>query len=177
MKTVRQKIHIDSKTNIIDAAKKAANKLGLSYNFEAIKFILDTENISIGQLRCAQFFNGKEYYIDIARAAYFLVVAGLIGSKQESKTDIEKLEEHANKILDTWQKRFDVGLLYLTLVCQLEERHFFVSGTTLSALTEMDSVNLLSSVKDCMHSMLVQEITEKSQLTNIRDSLIMLMNR
>lgn len=155
------------KEDTVTAVETAARKLNLFYNFEAVKYILDIEQISIGQLRCAQFFNGHEYYTDYNRAAYYLVLAGLIGSKQESKTDTEALEQHTYKILDNWQKKYDLCLLYLQLIKQLEERHFFADSATLTVMEQMSSMNTYTGFRNTIAEVIALEITELKQVSNI----------
>lgn len=159
---------IDTEIEDIEAA---AQRLGLSYNFECVKHILDIEKISFGQLRCAQFFNGTEYYYDTNRAAYYLVLAGLIGSKQEDKTNFEALEAHTYAILDAWQEKYgDLVLLYIQLIKQLEEHHFFITSATLEILEKMSSSSSYKSYDALIKSVLAQEMKERIQLSNMQNS-------
>lgn len=139
--------------------------LGLSYNFECIKYLLDRENISFGQLRCAQFFNGHDYYYDINRAAYYLVRAGLIGSKQVDKNNTVLLDAQTNKILNDWlEKNGNLALLYLQLIKQLEERHFFMDSATLTKLEQLASKTSYKPYEELIKSVIAQEIKERHQL-------------
>lgn len=157
----------------IEDIEAAAQHLGLSYNFECVKYLLDIEKISFGQLRCAQFFNGTEYYYDTNRAAYYLVLAGLIGSGQEDKNNYEALEVHTYAILDTWQEKYgDLVLLYIQLIKQLEERHFFITSATLETLEKMSSNSSYKSYDALIKSVIAQEIKEQLQIKQIQSSLV-----
>ena len=159
--------------NSIDEVEQAARKLGLEYNFECIKYLLDIEKISFGQLRCAQFFNGHDYYYDTNRAAYYLVLAGLVGSKQEDKHNTEALEEHTYKILNTWmEKQGPLSLLYIQLIKQLEERHFFMTSAALTTLEKMSSTSSYKSYAELIKSVLAQEMKEQMQLSHTQTSLM-----
>ena len=159
--------------NSIDEVEQAARKLGLEYNFECIKFLLDIEKISFGQLRCAQFFNGHDYYYDTNRAAYYLVLAGLVGSKQEDKHNTEALETHTYKILNNWLENYgSLALLYLLLIKQLEERHFFIDSATLTMLEKMNLSNSYKSCTDLIKSVLAQEMETTLVVQNTKKSLL-----
>ena len=160
--------------NKLDIIEEAARHLGLSYNFGCVKYILDKENISFGQLRCAQFFNGHDYYYDVNRAAYYLVLAGLVGSGQDTGEDHEALEKHTYKILDDWASNIgDIALLYLQLIKQLEERHFFITGATLEIMEQISSMNSYKSYNELIKSMIAQTMIERHKETSILTSLAM----
>lgn len=157
----------------LDNIEHAVRKLGLEYNFECIKYLLDIEQISFGQLRCAQFFNGHDYYYDTNRAAYYLVLAGLVGSKQEDKHNTEALEAHTYKILNNWLENYgSLSLLYLLLIKQLEDRHFFIDSATLMMLEKMNLSNSFKSCKELIKSVLAQEMETTLVIQNTKNSLL-----
>ena len=141
--------------NAFKKAERVIQHLNLQFNFRCVKYLLDVENIGIGQLRTAQFFNGKDYYLDFNRSAYLLVKAGLIGSKQFA-TESDALEDRIYEILDNWQELFGSLLsLHVLLVKQLEERHFFIE----SAAVENLQTSLTSStpfIKDLLKKLTAQ---------------------
>lgn len=157
----------------IEDLEKAVARLNLSYNFGCVKFILDTEKISFGMLRCAQFFNGTDYYYDYNLAAYHLVRAGLIGSEQESIKDLDALEAHTYKILDYWLANYgDLAGLYLQLIKQLEERHFFMTSATSEMIQKLSLRSSYKSYAELMNSLVVQGINEQMQLNHMQNTLM-----
>lgn len=156
----------------IDDIEKAVKRLNLNYNFKVIKTLLDIENISFGQLRCAQFYNGNDYYYDTNRAAFYLVLTGLFGSKQIDDITSDESLDKTYKILDNWQEKYgDLAFLYLQLIKQLEERHFFMDSAGLTMLEQMSSNSSYKQYTELMNSMLAQETKETIQIRQMQQSL------
>lgn len=153
----------------LQAIEKKFKRLNLQFTFRGLKYVLEHENTTLTLLRCAQFLdeNGNEV-IDVHRATFLLIQAGLISSKQESVQDIDKLEEHTYKIMEDWQKKYDLCTLFIQLALQLEKDHFFMSSTTMTLLKTASKLSTYSSGSDLMKSLIVLEGRANAELIKLR---------
>lgn len=157
--------------NAFEKAERVVQHLNLQYNFRCVKYLLDVENIGIGQLRTAQFFNGKDYYLDFNRSAYLLVKAGLIGSKQFT-TESATLEDRIYEILDNWQELFGSLLsLHILLIKQLDERHFFIESAAVENL-QKSLMNSTPFISDLLKKLTAQTEQEETILATMRKHAI-----
>lgn len=114
-------------TDSFKKAEAACNRLGLDYNFRSVKFLLDNEGITFGQLRVAQFFCNGKPIIDYVLGAYYLVLAGLAGSSKLESTDA--IYKRAEDIMFNWQNNIgSPELLWIILIYKVENLHFFIDS-------------------------------------------------
>lgn len=128
-------------------ALEVLNSYRLNWNFRSIKYILNTLNISMGQLRsCVYVKNGYPVF-DYLESTVNLIKAGLIGSKQFSESDVEKLEDRAYEIIEEWADHgWFIGTLHLMIINQMETKHFFMDTQDLRVINHLNSKNLQSDL-------------------------------
>lgn len=168
----RKKEHEQTVDEKLDSIEKAVRRLNLQYNFKAMKTLLDVENITFGLLRCAQFYDGNNFLQDTNLATYYLVLAGLYGSGQIADITSDESKDAAYKILDNWQDKYgSLTFLFLLLIKQLEERHFFMDSTELEMIQKISSNNSYKSYVELISSVLTQELRETLQVRHIQNVL------
>lgn len=130
-------------------AKHACDKLGLNYNFNSIKFVMDTYDIAFVQLQTASFWNYDEQRIvcDYIKATMILVQAGLVGSGYKYNT-VDDLETKAYEIITNWLKKYPIELLFILLNEIVEDRNFFMTSSQLQPMLLTTSKKTVKTVAE-----------------------------
>lgn len=141
--------------------KQAMDKLNsyqLQWTFRSVKYVLDTENISFGQLRsCVYTVNGQQQF-DYFKSIEILIKSGLIGSKQIDQKDKDKLNDKVNEIIDNWLELFSPPTLHLLIIHVMETKHFFTGMQDIKIVNYLNSIN---SQKDLGENLLKKELVER----------------
>jgi hypothetical protein len=132
-------------------AKHACDKLGLNYNFNSIKFVMDTYDIAFVQLQTASFWNYDEQRIicDYIKATMILVQAGLVGSGYKYNT-VDELETKAYEIITNWLKKYPIELLFILLNEIVEDRNFFMTSSQLQPMSQVKNTKTVIAVVEHM---------------------------
>lgn len=116
--------------------------MGLNFTYRGVKFIVDRYGISFGQLRAAQFFNGERAYYCPEEAAQYLIEAALVSSKKFTASEVEAIDEETDKIITDWMLHCgSLSLLFIILIQQLEERHFFMSAAEMEMIANTTALS------------------------------------
>lgn len=140
-------------------AKHACDKLGLNYNFNSIKFVMDTYDIAFVQLQTASFWNYDEQRItcDYIKATLILVQAGLVGSGYKYNT-VEELESKACEIITNWLKKYPIELLFILLNEIVEDRNFFMTSSQLQVMSMAINKETVKAVAEQMLNMKIHYV-------------------
>ena len=140
--------------------------MGLNFTYRGVKYIVDRYGISFGQLRAAQFFNGEKPYYCPEEAAQYLIEAALVSSKKFTACDTASIDEETDKIISDWMRHCgSLSILYVILIKQLEERHFFMSAAEMEMIA--NTTQLSNSLQTAAsHLMKMTLISLTRQITN-----------
>lgn len=132
------KSRIKNRPNSFADVETAYNNIGLDFNWESVRYLLDVEGIAFSQIKSATFFKKDKPVIDILTATLYGVMAGLVGSMPLYEQKHEFLYKRATEILTDWQESYgSIELLWLFIIKQLEERHFFIDSLDTKILQEL----------------------------------------
>lgn len=169
---------VDTEVNIDEAAIAEENKLNeseyikalnllnsyhLNWSYRSIKYIINTLNISLGQLRsCVYVKNGYPVF-DYIESTINLIKAGLVGSNQFKETDDDAMLDRAYEIMDEWSNNgWFIGTLHLMIINQMETKHFFMGTQDLRVINHTNSKNLQT---DLVTNLIKSDIEEKMKQT------------
>lgn len=145
--------------NIYKLAKAKLDEYGLKWTFRSINYILNTCNVSFGQLRSCVFVRDEQAYFDYFKATMLLIKAGLVGSKQYNENQKEELENKAYDIIEDFRETVGfVGTLHILIIQEMEEKHFFMGMADEAILTHLNSSH---SVSDLVKNLLAEDLEEK----------------
>jgi len=131
----------------------------LKWTFRSINYILNTCNVSFGQLRSCVYIKDGQGYFDYIKSTLYLIKAGLIGSGQYKETEADKLDNKAYDIIEDWREAFGfIGTLHLLIVHEMEVKHFFM-GTADQAV--MNHLSLQNLQTDLISSLKMEDLEEK----------------
>lgn len=145
--------------------------MGLNFTYRGVKYIADRYGISFGQLRAAQFFNGERPYYCPEEATQYLIEAALVSSKKFTASETEAIDEETDKIMAGWMIHCgSLSLLFIILIQQLEERHFFMSAAEMEMIA--NTTELSNSSKTAALHLSKTTLISLSQLTYITGSIL-----
>ena len=131
----------------------------LAWTFRSINYVLNFEHVSFGQLRSCVYVQDGQGVFNYIRSTLSLIKAGLIGSKQLSENDTEKLENRAYEIIEDWRESFGfIGTLHLFIINAMEEKHFFMGTADQAVLNHLSSKN---SQPDLIKNLVMEDLEEK----------------
>lgn len=153
MKLTLTKKLINTTSKIANSFEKCEaywKRSGLNFTFRGVKFLLDRYGITFGQLRAAQFTGERGVYYCPEEATYYLIQAGLVSAKIITEQNIDELEQKTDELIADWMLNAgSLGFLFIIIMKQLEERHFFTSSAELEMIantTELsDSLKIVAS--------------------------------
>lgn len=142
-------------------AENLFNTFNLEFTYKSLRYILNKENISLGQLRSCVYINKdtNQAYFDYIQSTLILIKAGLVGASSEQNPDIKKLEDKAYELLDTWRVNFgSVISLHLMIIKCLEDNHFFIQEPDLKVMSHLSYKSLQ---KDIISNILKEDLEQK----------------
>ena len=145
--------------NAYDQAMERLNSYGLNWTFRSIRYTIDRENVSFGQLRSCVYMQGDRGVYDILRSTITLIKAGLVGSRQLDENLDKELTLKAYEIVEDWRMNVgSVGILHICIISIMETRHFFMGSQEMKILKHLGSKRLQ---RDLVTNMIGQDIQEK----------------
>lgn len=140
-------------------AMKKFSSYNLKWTFRSINYIINTCNISFGQLRSCVYIRDGQGYFDYIRSTINLIKAGLVGSAQFKETDTELLENRAYDIIEDWRNNFGfIGTLHLLIIHEMETKHFFMGTADQAVMNHLSSRNLH---QDLIKNLRMEDLEEK----------------
>lgn len=131
----------------------------LKWTFRSINYILNTCNVSFGQLRSCVYIKDGQGYFDYIKSCMYLIKAGLIGSEQFKETDTDSIENRTYDIIEDWRDSFGfIGTLHLLIIHEMETKHFFM-GTADQAV--MNHLSLKNLQTDLVQNLRLEDLEEK----------------
>lgn len=150
---------VAAEEKILATAQEKLTGYGLKWTFRSIEYALNKENVTFGQLRSCVYMTKEGPAFDYVRSVKLLIKAGLVGSKQISDSDAQKLEDRAYEIMEDWREYFGyLGTLHLLMIDRMEKLHFFITDPDLAVMNRLDSKN---SQKDLVRNLLMEDLEEK----------------
>lgn len=148
---------------------KKLESYNLEWTFRSIRYILNKENTSFGQLRSCVYIQDGQGVFDYIRSVLLLIKAGLVGSKQFSEAD-SKLEDKAYDIMEDWRENFgSISSLHLLIIYIMEQKHFFIGNQDQTVMTVLSSRNLET---DLISNIKMEDLEEKiKQLQALSETL------
>lgn len=140
------------------------NSYQLNWNFRSIRYIINTLNISLGQLRsCVYVKNGYPVF-DYLESTINLIKAGLIGNKQYTELSDKDIENRAYEIIEEWAEHgWFIGTLHLMIINQMETKHFFMDTQDLRVINHINSKNLQTDLVTNLIKSDIEERLKQSQ--------------
>ena len=124
-------------------AMEKLSSYNLKWTFRSINYILNTCNVSFGQLRSCVYIKDGQGYFDYIKSSLYLIKAGLVGSGQYKETDTDKLDNRAYDIIEDWRDNFGfIGTLHLLIIHEMEIKHFFMGTADLAVINHLSYKNL-----------------------------------
>lgn len=131
----------------------------LKWTFRSINYVLNTCNVSFGQLRSCVYLRDGQGYFDYIKSTMYLIKAGLVGSGQYKETETGKLEDRAYDIIEDWRECFGfIGTLHLLIIHEMETKHFFMGTADQAVLNHLSLKNLQS---DLVQNLQLEDLEEK----------------
>lgn len=135
------------------------NSYGLKWTFRSINYVLNTCNVSFGQLRSCIYLKDGQGYFDYIKSTMYLIKSGLVGSGQMTENDTDRLENRAYDIIEDWRNSFGfIGTLHLLIIHEMETKHFFM-GTADQAV--MNHLSLKNLQVDLVQNMRLEDLEQK----------------
>lgn len=163
---------VDSEANEREYVKalEVLSSYKLKWTLRSVDYVVNTQNISLGQLRSAVYVVDGYPVFNFVRATIDLIKAGLIGSKQYKETDDEDMIERAYEIMEDWMDNgWFIGTLHLLIINQMETKHFFMGMRDLVVTSHLSSKNLQT---DLVSNLINADIEDKVKQTQAYTSAI-----
>ena len=157
----KEQVEQENKQNeeIFNLAINKLESYGLEWTIRSIRYIINKENVSFGQLRsCVYIVNGQAVF-DYIQSTILLIKAGLVGSKQFTEQQSKELEDRAYEIIEDWRNTFGcLTTLHLLIINIMETKHFFMNKQDLAVINHLSYKNLQ---KDISSNLLKEDLEEK----------------
>lgn len=131
-----------------DEAQSLVDSFGLEWNFRSIEYILEKRGVSFPQLRSCVFKTGEnEAGYNLTKATRLIVEAGLVGSNQDTGTNLQALEMKAWEILEKWRNSFGfIGIFHVLMIRTMEDKHFFIGEDEMKVVQHLNYKNWQSDL-------------------------------
>jgi hypothetical protein len=145
-------------------AMEKLNSYGLNWTFRSINYVLNTCNVSFGQLRSCIYIKDGQGYFDYIKSTMYLIQAGLVGSGQFKENEAKKIEDRAYEIIEDWRETFGfIGTLHLLLIHEMETKHFFMGTADQAVMNHLSSKNLQNDLVRNLHLEDLEEKVKQAQ--------------
>lgn len=154
---------------IYESAVERIKALNLYWSFRSIDYLVNTENISINQLRGCYFKNKDgEVRANVEKAIIYILKAGMIKADTITPEVYKALDNIAFDILENWRKEVgNVSVMHILLIDKMEKEHFFSLGRQeLDILEYLISENLQKDL--VMKTIATNQQTKLAQLQAIQ---------
>lgn len=151
--------------SMYEKAQNKINKLGLSWTFRSIDYLVNREGITLNQLRSCVYKkeNSDEIEYNIYKSCVYIIASGLINPKTITIDEYNNLVDNAKDIVEDWRFNFgNIGILQIILINIMQvKHHFFIDKKDVKVLEYMTLENLQKDI--VMNTIAVDMQTKISQ--------------